>query len=121
MVMRPGSGAIKARRSQFWSQSHSSSIYSFTESEIEIKSEIVSLPWPRSLVHDKDTFRTCLVAISAKDTPKFDALFQYPFAFLDSIEVVLRIWLPHGGPVSKRSWHDKHPSLLESRMCRALV
>ena len=28
--------AIKARRSHFWSQSHFSSIYSFTESEIEI-------------------------------------------------------------------------------------
>ena len=39
----PGSGAIKARRSHFWSQSHFSSIYSFTESEIEIKSEIVSI------------------------------------------------------------------------------
>ena len=45
-----GSGAIKARRSHFWSQSHFSSIYSFTESEIEIKSEIVSLLWPRSLI-----------------------------------------------------------------------
>ena len=42
-----GSGAIKVRRSHFWSQSHFSSIYSFTEGEI--KSEIVSLLWPRSL------------------------------------------------------------------------
>ena len=45
-----GPGAIKARRSHFWSQSHFSSIYSFTESEIETKSETVSLLWPRNLV-----------------------------------------------------------------------
>ena len=48
-----GSGAIKARRSHFLSQSHFSSIYSFTESEIDIKSEIVSLLWPRSQDSDK--------------------------------------------------------------------
>ena len=40
----PGSGAIKVRRSHFWYQSHYSSLYSFTESEIEIKSEIASEP-----------------------------------------------------------------------------
>ena len=45
-----GSGAIKERWSHFWSQSHFYSIYSFTESEIEIKSESVSLLWPRSLL-----------------------------------------------------------------------
>ena len=42
-----GSRAIKARRSH----SHFSSIYSFTESEIETKSETVSLLWPRSQIY----------------------------------------------------------------------
>ena len=45
---RPGSRAIKVRRSHFWSQSHFSFIYSFTKSEIEMKSDTVSLLWPQS-------------------------------------------------------------------------
>ena len=51
LVHTPGSGAIKARRCHFWSQSHFSFIYSFTKSEIEMKSETVSLLWPWSLVY----------------------------------------------------------------------
>ena len=52
-----GSGAIKVRQSHFWSQSHFSSIYSFTESEIEIKIETVSLLWPWSQINTtRNTF-----------------------------------------------------------------
>ena len=50
-IWASGPGAIKVRRSYFWSQSHFSLIYSITESETEIKSETVSPLWPRGLMY----------------------------------------------------------------------
>ena len=63
--IRSGSGAIKARRSHFWSQSHFSSKYSFTESDIKIKSEIVSLLWPLcQMSQDIIMYLSCLSYIT---------------------------------------------------------
>lgn len=44
---RPGLGAIKLRRAQFWFQSHFSTICTFCKSEAEIKSELVKLYGPQ--------------------------------------------------------------------------
>ena len=92
----PGSGAIKAV--SLMSRSNFSSIFSITESEIEIKSETVSLLWAQSQVLQMSTPRLRLLHHENKCGHIFNCLGGWLFGSLS-----FQQFLTHGCYLNERT------------------